>query len=47
MLDFKNNIKQCLRFNDSVEVERHSYNFYYYLDCGLTITEKKIVKFDL
>lgn len=27
MLDFKNNIKQCLRFNDSVEVERHSYNF--------------------
>lgn len=27
MLDFKNNIKQCLRFNNSVEVERHSYNF--------------------
>lgn len=27
MLDLKNNIQQCLKFNDSVEVERHRDNF--------------------
>lgn len=44
MLDFKNNIQQCLKFNDSVEVERHGYNFLLLSWLRANINEKENCK---